>query len=185
MLGPVAQKHRGGTVKLDLSTSLDQPVIVFTVGGRMDYLPDTLDSWSKVRGIDRATLIFLVEPMTGNTDLIVSPSDVVNECLAMRSDAHQVLVTVNDTRLGVLANPWRAMQTGFRQSEFVILAEEDAPVSDDVLEYFAWAGREYDGDPAIWAVCAHQIGEALGGPELAIRSRHFSPVVWGTWAHKW
>jgi hypothetical protein len=166
-------------VKLDLSPDPWQPVIVFTVGGRMTYLLDTLDSWSRVRGIDRATMIFLVEPREHQH------SGIVFECLEARHFARQAIVSVNPTLRGVLANPWHAMQTGFRQSGFVILAEEDTPVSADVLEYFGWASHEYLDDPAIWAVCAHQIGEPLGGPELVIRSRHFSPVVWGTWSDRW
>jgi hypothetical protein len=77
------------------------------------------------------------------------------------------------------------MQTGFRLADFVILAEEDTPVSSDVLEYFAWARYRYESPLKVRAVCAHQIGEPLGGEGDVLQSRHFSPVVWGTWLGEW
>jgi hypothetical protein len=160
-------------VKLDLGER-DRPVIVFTVGGRRDYLTETLQSWSKVRGIEDATMVFLVEPGT----------TAVNVCHFFKF-ARQSLVSVNRTRLGVAGNPWHAMQTGFRLADFVILAEEDTPVSSDVLEYFAWARTTYDDDPDLNIVCAHQIGEPLGGEGDVLRSTHFSPVVWATWSSVW
>jgi hypothetical protein len=160
-------------VKLDLGER-DRPVIVFTVGGRREYLTETLQSWSKVRGIEDATMVFLVEPGT----------TAVNVCHFFKF-ARQSLVSVNRTRLGVAGNPWHAMQTGFRLADFVILAEEDTPVSTDVLEYFAWARNWYLDVDSVKAICAHQIGEPLGGEGDVMRSKHFSPVVWGTWVDTW
>jgi hypothetical protein len=160
-------------VKLDLGER-DRPVIVFTVVGRRDYLTETLQSWSKVRGIEDATMVFLVEPGT----------TAVNVCHFFKF-ARQSLVSVNRTRLGVAGNPWHAMQTGFRLADFVILAEEDTPVSTDVLEYFAWARNWYRDVDSVKAICAHQIGEPLGEERDVMRSTHFSPVVWGTWKDTW
>ena len=164
-------------MKLDLGER-DRPVIVFTVGGREDYLSETLASWRQVRGVEDATMVFLVEPSADHFD-------AMHECFEARDFARQVLVEVNPKRLGVAGNPWHAMQTGFRLADFVILAEEDTPVSSDVLEYFAWARKEYEGWSNLRAVCAHQIGEPLGGEDEVLKSRHFSPVVWGTWAGHW
>jgi hypothetical protein len=164
-------------VKLDLGER-DRPVIVFTVGGRFPYLAETLQSWEKVRGIEDATLIFLVEPSA--TDL-----DVLLGCFAAGAFARQALVEVNPRQLGVAGNPWHAMQTGFRLADFVILAEEDTPVSTDVLEYFAWARERFGNKDAVKAICAHQIGEPLGDESEVMLSKHFSPVVWGTWHDTW
>jgi hypothetical protein len=152
-------------------------VVVFTVGGRAAYLRRTLESWAGVRGVEDATLIFLAEPS--------ATTDVMLACLAAGEFAGQALVSGNRTRLGVTMNPWHAMQTGFRLADFVILAEEDTPVSSDVLEYFAWARQAHVGDDLVKAVCAHQIGEPLGGDGDVLRSKHFSPVVWGTWKYDW
>ena len=161
-------------MKLDLGER-DRPVIVFTVGGRADYLSDTLDSWHMARGIEDATLVFLVEPGCHRS--------VLRICHDSGEHAKLVLVSENRKRLGVAGNPWHAMQTGFRLADFVILAEEDTPVSTDVLEYFAWAREHCEGQ--VEAVCAHQIGEPLGEERDVLVSRHFSPVVWGTWRSDW
>jgi hypothetical protein len=163
-------------VRLELGER-DRPVVVFTVGGRADYLDETLSSWQEVRGIESATMVFLVEPE--------HPTEMMLCHQWARDMAALALVSENRTRLGVSGNPWHAMQTGFRLADFVILAEEDTPVSSDVLEYFAWARDEYAGRPGIKAICAHQIGESLGGEDEVMLSRHFSPVVWGTWRHQW
>jgi hypothetical protein len=156
----------------------DRPVVVFTVGGRFDYLGETLDSWSQVRGVEDATFVFLIEPSARDAEVPLG-------CLVTCDFARQSLVSMNRTQLGVTMNPWHAMQTGFRLADFVILAEEDTPVSSDVLEYFAWARDEYKAWADIKAVCAHQIGEPLGGEGDVLRSKHFSPVVWGTWRETW
>jgi hypothetical protein len=174
-------RHEHG---LNLGAEPERPVIVFTVGGRLNYLLETLTSWSLVRGVSEATMIFLVEPGCDSASLR-NQKLLVSACLDARLMARQVLVTVNPEQRGVLGNPWHAMQTGFAMSDFVILAEEDTPVSDDVLEYFSWARREYAGDLRTWAVCAHQLGVPLGDESAVIRSAHFSPVVWGTWGHAW
>ena len=123
----------------------DRPVVVFTVGGRFDYLATTLRSWENVRGIEDATMVFLVEPSATDADVPLG-------CLVCCDFARQALVSVNRTQLGVSGNPWHAMQTGFRLADFVILAEEDTPVSTDVLEYFAWARQAYAADPEVVAV---------------------------------
>ena len=154
----------------------DRPVVVFTVGGRADYLSKTLASWARVRGIEDSTMVFLVEPGQQDSRKIAH---------SMGRFARTAMVIENNRRRGVSANSWHAMQTGFRLADFVILAEEDTPVSSDVLEYFAWARDAYLGDGNVKAVCAHQIGEPLGAEGDVLRSKHFSPVVWGTWRDRW
>jgi hypothetical protein len=162
-------------VKLDLGER-DRPVIVFTVSGRINYLSETLESWAEVRGVEDATMIFLLDSMA---------DEITLECSKAAFMCRQALVSLNPRRLGVAGNPWHAMQTGFRLADFVILAEEDTPVSTDVLEYFAWARKEYGPVTAVKAICAHQIGDPLGGEGDVLQSRHFSPVVWGTWKDTW
>jgi hypothetical protein len=154
------------------------PVVVFTVAGRrLPYLKETVASWADVRGVDQATLVFCLEPTIDNW--------VIRECLLARQFAARVLVSENRRTEGVSLNPWHAMELGFRLADFVVLAEEDTPVSTDVLEYFAWARKSYEGWSNLRAICAHQIGEPLGGEDEVLKSRHFSPVVWGTWAGHW
>jgi hypothetical protein len=152
-------------------------VVVFTVSGRrLKYLQETLATWREVRGVETATLVFCVEP--------TADTWITRECLNFRPAA-RVLVSQNAERLGVSGNPWAAMELGFRLADFVVLAEEDTPVSTDVLEYFDWASYCDDGYSWVKAICAHQIGKPLGEENQVLRSRHFSPVVWGTWRHVW
>ena len=154
------------------------PVVVFTVSGRrLKYLQETLATWREVRGVETATLVFLVEP--------TADTWIHRECHSARQFAARALVSENRERLGVSGNPWAAMELGFELSPFVILAEEDTPVSTDVLEYFAWARSQYVSDRDVKAVCAHQIGKPLGAEDEVMLSRHFSPVVWATWTEEW
>lgn len=151
------------------------PVVVFTVGGRTQYLSETLYHWSRVRGIEDATLIFRVEP--GNPV-------ATGMCHSAGAWCKTALVVENRSRLGVAGNTWNALELGFQVGEFVIVAEEDTPVSVDVLEYFDWA-QDFIPDRRVKAICAHQIGKPLGKENEALRSRHFSPVVWATWLPRW
>ena len=57
--------------------------------------------------------------------------------------AAETTITINPQRYGVLGNPWHAFNDGFAVSDFVVLAEEDLIVSEDVLEYFAWCRACY------------------------------------------
>ena len=126
-------------------------IIAFTVWNRPDYLRETLASWEKVRGIGYARLLFCCEPGC--------PESVqVCEEVAFAPRA----VIVNPQRYGVLGNPWNALDTGFREDEIVILAEEDMIVSPDVLEYFTWAQR-YRYDPKVLGVTTYQHHERSGG----------------------
>lgn len=108
-------------------------------------------------------------------------------CAAAAAWAASAEVIVNPRRLGVLSNPWHALDLCFsRGAPFAVLAEEDTPVADDVLEYLAWARAAYEADRQVAAVCAHYLGRpAAGDPAAVIRDRLFSPVVWGTWADRW
>jgi hypothetical protein len=154
------------------------PVVAFTARNRPAYLKETLSSWSKVRGIGDAHLLFRVEP---------GCPEVAELCGA--ADFAKVTVIRNPRRLGVLANPWHAMESGFATgAEFVILAEDDLTVSADVLEFFAWCQR-YAADPAVLAVSTHQRDAQPGGLAGVTDARwdyggaHM--WVWGTWADRW
>ena len=155
------------------------PVIAFTVHNRPAYLRQVLESWAMARGIARAEMIFRCEP--GCDETVALCGQVTY--------ARKTQVIVNPERFGVLANPWHCMETSFATgAPFAILCEEDTPVSDDVLEFFAWAQRTYAADPDVVAVCAHQLGkdhDVSGGPADILRHPHFSPIVWGTWRDRW
>ena len=153
-------------------------IVAFTVNNRPAYLRETLESWSKVRGIGDAFLVFSCEP---------GCSEAIEACLS--ADFAPGIVVPHSRRLGVLGNPWAAFDAGFALGEFAILAEEDMIVSPDTLEYFAWCQR-YQADPGVLGVTTYQHHErpgglsALGDADWSDDSQwHF--WVWGTWRDRW
>jgi hypothetical protein len=130
-----------------------------------------------VRGVQDATLLFMVEPT--RMDLAAFQAFLVRSFKSTQ-------IVVNPTRAGCIENTKMAMNTAFALgAEFAVLAEEDLAVSDDVLEYFAFTQR-YASDPGIAAACAHTYQAGKKSPSHGVFSAHwFSPLVWGTWRDKW
>jgi GNT-I family len=154
-------------------------VVTMTVHNRPAYLRETLASWARVRGVDQVEMMFRCEP---------GCPEAVHECVTagMAGWSAGFAVRVNRERLGVLSNPWHALEAAFgRGVSFAVLAEEDTPVADDVLEYFTWAASVYRADRQVLAVCAHHLNGPAGGPADVYRVGEFSPIVWGTWADRW
>lgn len=163
-------------------------IIAFTVHNRPAYLRETLESWSKVRGIGDHALIFRCEP---------GCPEAAGICESV--DFAPALTVRNHLRLGVLGNPQWAFHHGFfmhaaqrgypLRADFVVLAEEDMVVSPDVIEYFAWCQR-YQDDPGVLGVTTYQHHERPGGLPgagaadwRADSEWHF--WVWGTWRDRW
>src|SRR6185437_5037135 len=96
-----------------------QPVVVFTTNDRPHYLAETLVSWSHVRGIEDALLIFSCEP-SPEMDEIVNLLKIIPFA--------EVRISVNDRQMGVEVNPYKAEYLGFTttDADFVIQAEDDA-----------------------------------------------------------
>jgi hypothetical protein len=153
------------------------PVVAFTVNNRPAYLRVTLASWARARGVAAADLIFRCEP---------GCDEAAELSRATASWSHSTFTYINEARRGVLANPWHALEDGFATGAgFVVLAEEDTPVSTDILEFFTWAANTYRDDEDVTAVCAHQLDAPPGEPGHVYRTSHFSPIVWGTWFDRW
>ena len=163
-------------------------IVAFTVNDRPGYLRQTLDSWSRVRGIGNCMLVFRCEP---------GCPEAAELCETV--DFAPALTVRNHLRAGVLANPWRALEHGFFMhgaqrgypfaDDFVVLAEEDMVVSPDVLEYFTWAQR-YRDDQQVLGVTTYQHHERPGGlagagPADWRDENEFHFWVWGTWRDRW
>jgi hypothetical protein len=166
-------------------------IIAFTVNNRPHYLRQTLESWSRVRGIGDCLLIFRCEP---------GCDEAVQVCREV--DFARTITVCNTDRAGVLGNPWLAFGDAFTESEysvrravsfpagdFAILAEEDLIVSEDVLEYFSWCQR-YREDPNVLGVTTYQHHEQPGGlagvgPADWSRDDQFHFWAWGTWHDRW
>jgi hypothetical protein len=149
--------------------------LVFTAYNRPYYLQASVASWNQVRNLKQWNATFYVEP-SGISDQIVEQ--------AMQL-ATTTTVIVHAEKLGVLVNPWFALNDAFeRGADFVVIAEDDIAVSQDILEYFEWASIEYQGAKNILCINAFS---AIGGdkPGEIMQTRKFSPLVWGVWRDRW
>jgi hypothetical protein len=95
---------------------------------------------------------------------------------------------VNRRRLGVLVNP---VEAGGRQLRadpgisFLVMAEEDVLVSDDVLGFMSWANRYLAPMSRVVCACADSRAPAGADPAEVVLGRSFCSLVWGTWRDRW
>jgi hypothetical protein len=158
--------------------TLSKKAIVFTAFDRVEYLKRTLDSWAKVRMIQEYDIYFKVEP-----------SDKVNEiCEIINNFAIKigniVNVDVNNKVMGCATNTWFALDKSFEIYDFVILAEDDIIVSEDVCEYFNYLEEKYRDEEEISIISANTKWDTTD-PSLFVKEQAFNGLVWGTWKNKW
>lgn len=148
--------------------------LVFTAYNRPGYFDQVMAAWSQVRGLADWTPVVHLEP-----------GPVADQMSAIATAAG-VRVHLNPHRLGVLTNPWHALDTAFTAgADFVVLAEDDLLPGTDALEYFGWAAATLPGD--VLAVCAASLAPtATPGQDYDITlSGTFCSQLWGTWADRW
>lgn len=155
--------------------------IVMTVSDRPEYLAATLGYWAAVRDVRNYLMTFYVEP---------SPEYERNMTIIRKYkyDTNAwISVVSNKVRHGVQLNPWTAYRSAFLDSaDFVILCEEDTPVSSDILEYFEWAAAKFKEDEDVLGVCARSDPSVEHLSETGcVLASDFSPVVWGMWERSW
>jgi hypothetical protein len=152
-----------------------KPTVVLTANDRPWYMLRTLESWRGVRGIGDALMIFQCEPH----------QEMVNLVCAEAGFAGETRVKVNQQQAGCSGNTARALDVGFGTgADFVVLGEDDAIVTADVLEYMAWGAERYRADPDVFAICTFQ--DTPPGPHNGVRrTQWFFPPVWGTWADRY
>ncbi len=148
--------------------------IFLTAWNRPHYFQRTLESWEKVRGVE--DWYFLVR---------LAPSPFVQEHLdIIAASPLDVRVHLNSQTEGVLHHPWVGFEDFFSlYFDFVVRAEDDLIVSDDILEYFNWASESYYKDREIATVLALCRNE--GRDNEVERTERFNPWVWGTWHDRW
>lgn len=150
--------------------------MVFTAYKRPLYWDRVLESWSQVRGIDDVSVTVFLEP----SDF----TDTMQAIVKYRFP--HARVHVNPERVGVLENPYQALNTSFSAGNpFTVLAEDDVIVSSDVLEYFQWA-QSLHWDTSLLGACAFSRAVLpRQDPELVNQFPDFCPLVWGTWSDRW
>lgn len=150
--------------------------LVFTAYNRPWYLTEAVESWNTVRNLKQWNATFFIEPS-------IMQDQITDIALSLGTT---VTAIVNPEKQGVLVNPWNALNHAFyiNDADFVVLAEDDVIVSQDVLEYFEWAANEYA--TAKGMLCLNAFSQ-LGGAKAnqLIRTGNFSPLVWGIWRGHW
>lgn len=153
--------------------------IFLTAFDRPDLLERTMRSWEEVRGVADWPFIVRVEP---------GPKQ--EECVQIAWDAftrmgHQHCgVVVNPQCYGVLHHPWVGFENLFLTYDFVLRAEDDLCVSDDILEYFEWAEQEFRVDREVATIHGFEAG--IGSDPGAVQLLElFNPWIWGTWVDRW
>jgi hypothetical protein len=158
--------------------TLSKKAIVFTAFDRVDYLKQTLESWSKVRSIQEYDIYFKVEP-SDRTDEVC---DIINDFAEKIGNI--INVNINNKVMGCAANTWFALDKTFEEYEFVILAEDDIMVSEDVCEYFNYLENKYRDDLSVGTISAS--GERPEfDPSKVLRVSGFQGLIWGTWRNVW
>lgn len=149
--------------------------LVFTAYDRPHYFHGSIGSWFYARGWADWQPAVHLEP---------SP---VREYMSEIAESAGARVHHNPQRLGVLHNPWTALDAAFNtDADFAVLAEDDILVSNDILDYFTWAADTLHGRH-ILAVCAFNPAKTVqpGDEHTITTTRQFSPLIWGTWKDRW
>lgn len=158
-----------------------RPALLLTAFDRPQYLAPVLDSWADVRGLHDWHLRVAVEPSAAQAEVL----DLVDG-FVRRTGHADVEVVRNPVRLGVLENPYVHLDALVAAGHgFVVRAEDDLLVADDVLELFAHVASAYADEPAVGTAHAFSPDPPGPGPELLVRSSAFCPWVWGTWPDRW
>jgi hypothetical protein len=152
--------------------------VLFTAFNRLEYLKETLDSWSKVDDKIDYDFHFYVEP----SDVV---KDIVDSIIFFRDNTGvRAFININKNVLGTGGNTWKGFDDLFIEYEFVILAEDDVIVSKDILRYFNAAERMYRDDKEIAIISANTKWDTYA-PADVIREQGFNGLVWGTWSRYW
>lgn len=154
--------------------------VAMTAYKRPRYFAETLGSWGSAKGVDGlATFRVALEP-----------SAVQNEMVSLVRARWELApeVILNPSRLGVLVNPHQAIDGVFRdypEVQFVILAEDDVIVSDDVLVWMSWAATGFQYSPDVALVCAMPRFHGTD-PHVVRKYPYMSGnLIWGTWRDRW
>jgi len=97
------------------------------------------------------------------------------------------VVHLNPHKMGVLTNPWQALNTAFTDgADFAVLAEDDLLPSTDILEMFEWAADALRSTNTLCVCAASLAPSARPGQQHHITcSGTFCSQIWGTWAGRW
>lgn len=147
--------------------------VFITAMDRMDYFAETLKTWENVKGAEDWHILVRIEP-----------SHLTKE-MARLAEASNLTVHINPQVYGVLPHPWLGFEDLFDLGyDFVVRAEDDLLVSEEILNYFSHVAEEYKDRKEVGAVLAFNPVESDHGASLELVN-DFNPWVWGTWSDRW
>ena len=152
--------------------------IVFTISDRVDYLKKTLESWSNVRKLNQFDFRFNIEPSEKLEEIENVIMDFFKKTKVTGS------IKINNKVMGCATNTWFSFDDLFKEYDFVILAEDDIIVSQDIIEYFDYLENKYKDDDSV-AIISANTKWTTRDPHLVVREKAFNGLVWGTWKKYW
>jgi hypothetical protein len=153
-----------------------KPVLAFPVYNRPHYTGPVLESWRNVRGIEDTHIIHRLEP--GYPEMA--------ELVRRERPKADGEVLINARQAGNDQNMKAAVQTGFDTgAEFVIAAEDDVLVSEDLLGYMLAMRDRYAGDGQVLAVTAFQDHPPGLWNEVRRVEWFWGGACWGMWRDRW
>jgi hypothetical protein len=170
--------------------SLDHMAVMTTAWRRPYYFQESLASWQQARRVKELALFAVA----------LAGSHRVGEQLQVIGDSGLDAEIWPDRVPGM--GPHRAIAEAARRAfgnpavDFLVFGEEDVLVSDDVLEYMAWAEERFRDDPRVLCVLAHSVGgqgwdvhepvQDAGADQQQVRlAPYFNAWCWGTWRDRW
>lgn len=155
--------------------------ILFTAWARPEILRRTLESWDKVRGTQDWSWYFSIEP-SAQLDQV---QKIIRQFIS-QNELTFAKIHVNQSQLGVLHHPWVGFETLFKDYgfDFVVRAEDDLCVADDILDYFTWAELTYRDRDDVATIHGYTDGKGVT-PHGVHTLPGFNPWIWGTWRHQW
>jgi hypothetical protein len=192
--------HAGKIASVSTPVSLGNIGIMVTAWRRPQYLSQTLESWSRARGVSEVRQFTVAL----GWDAGQFPKMVETVEAAKRALGCPVRIKPDSSAARASRGMGRAIAEAISarfadpQVRYVVAAEEDVAVSSDAIEYMAWAASEFASDSRVLAVCAHTpAGQGWDEPGAGLRENpdadpdvvqllpYFNPWVWGVWRDRW
>jgi hypothetical protein len=162
------------------------PTITYSCWRRPEYTAITLDALRANIGAEHYRLVVAID---GDPD-----PDVVRIVERQKWPA-SMEVYQQPQHAGCNSTIRLALEHGFHGAGYVIHVEDDVELARDALGWFAWAGEQYHGNPAVFTVGAWRhndgwlpdCGRAMRPNEHAECRLDGGFVCWGwaTWADRW
>lgn len=146
--------------------------IAMTTYNRPDYLHEVLDTWKVALGEAPIPFLFSCEP----------------DQPAVRHEVDAFVEEYNYAVSMIVVNESSAIDRAFNlfDADFVILAEDDVVVYEDILPYFRFVAETFESREDVLAACAFSPHACQPDEHHAVRSaKGFSSLVWGIWKDKW